>query len=45
VEPAPLAAGLLSGDEPAPGEVAVLLGADFTRVSVFTAVPAAGFAD
>jgi hypothetical protein len=41
VEPAPLAAGLLSV-----GVVAVLLfGAGLTRVSVFTDVPAAGLAD
>jgi hypothetical protein len=46
--PAPLAAGLLSpAAVPVDGFAAVLpvVGADLTRVSVFTAVPAAGVAD
>jgi hypothetical protein len=47
VEPAPVAAGLLAVEEPPEAGLAAVLpaGADFTRVSVFTAVPAAGLAD
>jgi hypothetical protein len=45
VDPVPLAAGLSSGALAVDGFVAVLLDPDLTRVSVFTAVPAAGLAD